>query len=496
MREKFKKWHLCQNIALLFAAVLCLPEILSAQESNVTVPYEDGVFKPLTSDVLSEGSNLVNYGSISLEGEKPIRLNSYSHFAGEFYWGVTIPILVTKTDVSALSAELLQMGEANYNNWYFTSVPFDVKVRDIVVDAESQWLIRIYDGRRRAALKTDTWRTLTADDEIKAGQGFILHWEKSSPIDISTISFKGEPSTGTLFAKDDVPVELESWPSELAHTDSWNLIGNPYPCLFNIKYIEHEGLLTIWNTDNKRYEVYSPADDDVIIAPFKSFFVQRTSDRPLVFHKEGRKIDRYGTSYPAPRIQSEFEASRKIYNFYLTRTGENEYSDRTRLVINENAKYGYDKQCDAPKFESLAENAAEIYTLQDGLKMAINERPSGNFEASIGVSLPEAGDYIINLDGTFEHACIIEDCQNGVRHNFKDGEFRFHSDAGEFKSRFTICFGEGAGIAASLIDTLFPIKTYSPEGIFLGEGTAQSLGLAPGVYIEKKGATTRKILNR
>lgn len=495
-RKQHNKFHVRLKTVLLFSVWIWLCSGVSAQNPDIIIPHEDNVIKTLTSADLPEGSNLKNYGCINIDGDSPIRLNSYSHLSGDGYYGVTVPTLVAHTDVSALSAELLQMGWANYNDWYFTSVPFNVKVRDVVVDTESQYLIRIYDGRRRAALKSDTWRTLTADDEIKAGQGFILHWEKDDPNIISTISFKGEPSTGTLFAKDDVLVELESYPSELRHTDSWNHIANPYPCYFNIKYIEHDGLLTFWNTDYKRYDVYSPIDDDVYIPAFRSFFVQKTSDSPVIFHKEGRRHNSNGTGYESPRQNPCLDYTRQVYNLYLTRAGRNDYFDRARVVINTNASDSYDKRRDAPKFESLIEGSAEIYVRQDGLKMAIDERPFGSGIAVVGVKIPESGDYIIELSGRFEEGCMIEDTKIGIFHDFRDGAYHFNSEAGDFGSRFRIHFDKSAGKAEIFPDKQEQVRTYSSEGLFMGNGRVEDLDLHDGVYIEKTGTATRKILKR
>ena len=63
------------------------------------------------------------------------------------------------------------------DQWTFFTVPFDVKVSDIrtYYEGATNWIIRKYDGKKRALGETtETWVKMNGDDILEAGEGYII----------------------------------------------------------------------------------------------------------------------------------------------------------------------------------------------------------------------------------------------------------------------------------------------------------------------------------
>ena len=94
-----------------------------------------------------------------------------------------------------------------------------------------------------------------------------------------------------------------------------------------------------------------------------------------------------------PAAQDEM---RYIYNVYMDGT---DYTDRTRVVVNEAAGAGYDLLCDAAKFMSSREDVPQLYVIgAEDSRYAIDERPLGTGVVRLGVHVGRAGSYTLRMD--------------------------------------------------------------------------------------------------
>ncbi len=332
------------------------------------------------------------------------------------------------------------------NRWQFVTFPFDVKVSDIVPTIDNtSWVIRGHNGAMRAAGKNDSvWVNLTADDVLEAGKGYIMHntnpsydnsWFNVSPL-------KSSVNRQLIFESGDRTIALEEHLSEFDHNRSWNLIGNPYPCFYDTRFMDFDAPFMVWNSYNQNYVAYNPADDAYILSPGEAFFVQRPFEQEAItFRKEGRQNHRYAREMevesPA-RAKAYGDQVRQIFNLRLQ---QDTLADRTRIVMNDAAQLNYEVNRDAAKFASAEPSVPQIFTLMGKTRYAINERPNDSGEVALGVYCGTDGEFTINIDKT--HGCnvMLEDRLTGklVELTAEEG-YTFTALAGEHLDRFVLHF--------------------------------------------------------
>ena len=318
---------------------------------------------------------------------------------------------------------------------------------------------------------------MTADSILHAGRGYIF--QTTIPSDqveerqkgyedynyhFNTFYFDALQNANKpkFFRSDDVEVTLEKTNSEFAHDRSWNFIGNPYPSYYDIHNLETTAPIIAWyytNSSNGQYRAYSPLDDDLLLYPGQAFFIQCPLDNDkIVFHREGRTNDtRYKESC---RVTRAADQSRQVYNLVLMGDGQDglngqdgrqpsaeafpasETLDRTRFVINEAASLDYEPGRDAAKFAPLGTEAAELYTVRDGVRYAIDERPLSDGTVRLGLKTSAPGTYTLALasvpaDSPAGSITLI-DRETGTETDLTANGYTFQAAAGTTEARFLI----------------------------------------------------------
>lgn len=340
------------------------------------------------------------------------------------------------------------------NQWNFISLPFDVNVSDIVYPDGTLWVIRKYNGANRAAMAGDTWQNMTNGQTLNAGEGYILHCtnedddNSSSRSNYICFTFKAVNNSkkNNIFTATDVEQSLNTYASEFAHNRSWNLIGNPFPSFYNSQDIEHEGVITVWNGNG--YTAYSLVDDDYYLRPNEAFFVQcPTNKASMKFNAEGRSHEYTSISGDynrarAARQMTKSDINRDLYNISLS---NREYTDKARIVLNENAKLDYELNCDASKFMSSNTSVPQLYIIEDGQRMAIDERPLSDGVIALGIYCGTTDDYTLALATTGNNGSIIlVDKETGIETDLIHNAYHFKATAGTYNERFTIKIGNNA----------------------------------------------------
>ena len=339
---------------------------------------------------------------------------------------------------------------AETNRWNFISFPFDVNVSEIQYPEGTLWVIRKYSGEERAKMTGNTWQNITNGMTLKAGEGYILHCtsENNDSYSSSDVEFTfkavDNSNKNKIFAYNDVVTSLSTYVSDLAHNRSWNLVGNPYPCFYDTRNIEHNGVITIWNGHG--YTAYSLLDDNYVLRPHEAFFVQCPTDATsMKFKAEGRQHTYDASSDPARVKVAKFTSpnSRQVFNLTLAGT---EYTDKVRVVINEAAKLDYEISCDASKFMSSNALVPQIYIIENGQKMAIDERPLSDGTISIGMYIGESGDYTIGMSTAIAEDIVLKDNATGKTTNLNNETYTFTASKGTIDNRFSIQIGNTTGI--------------------------------------------------
>lgn len=391
-----------------------------------------------------------------------------------------------------MRAENVTLNLYNYRGmWQFVTFPFDVKVSDIVPESENtSWVVRGHSGAMRAAGKNDSvWVNLKADDVLEAGKGYIMHCYNP---DNDLVKFRISPLTTTvnrqlLFASDNRTLPLEENLSEFEHNRSWNLIGNPYPSFYDTRFMEFDAPFMVWNSCAQNYYAYNPADDAYILSPGEALFVQRPVDqKDITFLKDGRQINQYARTLldetTQARVRGKEGVQRSVFN--LTLSGENT-SDRTRVVLNDEASMTYEMNKDAAKFASTVPTVAQIYSWNGESRYAINERPTGSGIVNLGVHCGTKGTYTIALANAVDGQVILEDKLMNISTEITaDKGYSFEAEAGDDDSRFVLHITRGigggddtTGINGITTETGEKQEVYSLDGIKMNAAKK-------GVYIQ------------
>lgn len=410
-----------------------------------------------------------NYSSGNLKVHTAGKLNAnkfsmyYSPYAKYCYderqihnWGSSTQYeattLIVNGEMRAESTEIIMMNRNN--QWQFVSFPFDVKMSDIVAQNDStQWVIREYSGANRAeGLMDETWLNLDSTAVLKAGKGYIMHcFSTHEPVLFSVRPDITSVTRQNIFMSEDIAMPLEKHESEFAHNMSWNLIGNPYPAFFDFNFTDFNAPITVWNSYNQNYVAMVPGDDNFILSPGESFFVQCPVDKDsITFSAEGRQKD-LTIRDEVVQSRNAKAAQRSLLNLSIEGEGT---ADRTRVVINEEAKMDYEMHCDASKFGAMDEKSVLLYTIQGNMHMAINERPLASGRVMMGVSIGETGDYTLTAQVPEGMTVTLEDRATGKRVLLDGGQaYDFHATKGDYNNRFTLHISAAGETAIEKVET-------------------------------------------
>ena len=457
------------------------------QDRNGSTNYYCGMLDYNGSSTLSMG----NYVQIHNLG-KANSSDPYHYSAHHTALVANGPILADKVST------LLYTNSNTY--WYFISLPYDVKVSDIIYPDGIQFVIRKYSGLNRAQSHSNTWLNLTIDSIMHAYEGYIFKCNRN---DFASFTFPAmdNANKNRVFEKNDVVMPLNEYLSEFDHNRSWNLIGNPYPCYYDTRFMDFTAPITVWNRYDSRYDAYSPIDDSFILTPAQAFFVQRPVDKAnITFNKEGRQ--KTSTAQSLNMAGKRIASNRQLYNVLLT-SGDNE--DHTRFVFNDAASCSYELDKDASKLIAGDNTSMLVYTVEDGVRYAINERDYADGKIHLGFYAPEDGNYRLSLETNSTESVTLVDHESESQTSLS-GEYSFRAKAGYNDTRFTLVFGQSGimelnndniliDVSNGFVSANVRCKVYTIDGRMVGTCDAEnSINLDKGIYVICGNNVTRKII--
>lgn len=395
--------------------------------------------------------------------------------------------------------------EVSTGGWHFLSFPYDVKISDI--STMGNWVIRRYVGAARAnGDYSNTWVTVPYEETLNAGEGYI--WTTTNGK--FRIPAVDNENKNNLFANSTQYVPLREFASTTIADNSWNLVGNPFPCYYDTRFLEYTAPITVRNGNS--YSAYSPVDDSYILMPLEAFFVQKPSNvESIGFTTDGRQTNNsVRTLDTAAKSRTANTTERKVFNINIEGAG---HSDRTRFVINESASSAYEMECDAAKFMSDDTSVPQIFTVENADRLAINERPMGNGEIALGAYFGTAGTYTLSLDTKCNHTVILVDNITGEETVLTDGDYTFEAEQGMFNDRFTIRLwddivngvdetvsGNNVTVSAAsdgivVMNATEDVYVYNTAGSLMDVKSGDSVffSLPQGMYVVKVGNESYKI---
>ncbi len=227
----------------------------------------------------------------------------------------------------------------------------------------------------------------------------------------------------------------------------WNLFGSPYLCAMNysdmeygrvIYQCEENGSYKAINTYNSNTgnstDGYIPAMDAV----FTQTATLENSESVIVNHSEAKAT----TAYQATRALdiAITQSSR------TSRAGNGTPVDdqlQLNAVPAQEAKSDFDMGSDGVKW--MTSQNAQIYASRNGGRYSLLSAISIDAEQSIGVSLPETGEYTISIpedcDASEYETVWLKDKETGKAVDLKEGCYLFNAtQTGEMNNRFNISF--------------------------------------------------------
>lgn len=447
-------------------------------------------------EVTVEGSGTLSAGVVEIDASLKSRGVSYD----------SRPTLINHADKMRTDALLVKM-DLEKNNWHFITLPYDVTVDDIYGTPGTYFVIRSYDGAARAEGGTANWVDLKAGDVMEAGKGYIISATNvsTSGSQPATVVFPSRNTTtkNNIFRTNSAIVPLDEYTSEFAHNRSWNLVGNPYPAYYRLSELmdDFTAPITIWRGSS--YQAYSPVDDDLILRPYESFFVQRPLDKEnITFGEAGRchfteiNHDEVNTGYRAPAMGAASE--RNVFNFSLA-DSEGKFTDRTRVVFNADAKAGYESDRDAVKFfnEFSNDGDAQVFVNAEGLLLDICERPEGSRSAVLGVR--GTGEFTLSMAGRNIEGwrVTLTDRETGLTADITDTPYVFTSEESN-DARFELTFSKIATGVAEIFGALDPateITVSSIDGTVVYRGAAGGFTLPEsGIFIVRANGESMKVM--
>ena len=262
----------------------------------------------------------------------------------------------------------------------------------------------------------------------------------------------------------------------------WNLFGSPYLCAMNYSDMEY-GRVIYQCEENGSYKAINTDDGsttDGYIPAMDAVFTQTAtldnSESVIVGHSEARTT----TAYQATRALNIAITQ----NSRTSRVGNGTPVDdqlQLNAVPAQEAKSDFDLGSDGVKW--INSQNAQIYANRNGGRYSLLSAVSIEAEQSIGVSLPETGEYSISIpedcDASEYETVWLKDKETGKAVDLKEGSYLFNAtQAGEMNSRFSISFNRMTTDMKSVI-------TVSTDG----RGIIRVKGLKPADFIRVYGTT-------
>lgn len=227
----------------------------------------------------------------------------------------------------------------------------------------------------------------------------------------------------------------------------WNLFGSPYLCAMNYSDMEY-GRVIYQCEENGSYKAINTYDlttgvsTDGYIPAMDAVFTQTAtldnSESVIVEHSEARAT----TAYQATRA----------LDIAITQNNRNSRAGNSAPVDDQlqlntvpayEAKSDFDMGSDGVKW--MTNQNAQIYAIRNGGRYSLLSAVSIEAEQSIGVSLPETGEYSISIpedcDASEYETVWLKDKETGKAVDLKDGCYPFYAaQTGEMNNRFNISF--------------------------------------------------------
>ena len=370
-------------------------------------------------------------GSLTIGGDAPMSVGVLNIYESEGN-----PSRLVNESPDLVVDEINVTFSVSANSWYYITPMVDVDLRDVGLSSTTNYVFRYYDGATRAEIGAGTsWKNVN-DLKLKAGTGYIFQCNKAG---LLSFPVKAEQHN-QLLMKNAVTLPLVAHPSDNSANKGWNYLGNPYPCYYDIYYMDFTAPITVWT--GSTYKAYSITDDNFVLRPMQGFFVQKPDavDK-IVLQPSGCQVESTSNrSVAMAASRAKVGAERNVFNVDIS---IDTLVDMTRVVLNENAALYYEMECDAAKFMSTEEYMPQIFTIDaEGNYLAINERPVDDCAVALGLYIPDSErTYTLSASRADKDIYLFDNAVGKVVANLAEDAYEIYPDVeGYIPDRYVLKF--------------------------------------------------------
>lgn len=426
--------------------------------SNARIPNSPDIYLGYGSALIVNGNNPQAFGNYKQRMDKDDTYTSS---------------LISRCNAMTSAASTIQYyfdATSGSGYWHYVCMPFDVKRSEITPLNEGRAIaVRYYDSESRATNgASGNWKDVPADSVLHMGKGYIFRINTSGYVELPAT----EETHNAIFRSEAVSTPLVEYAAVESANAGWNLVGNPYPCYYDIYHMDFAAPITVWDIKNRTYNAYSAADDEFVLMPSQAFFVQKPSlVDAITFQPAGRQINKTidHSALAMRRAARSKQVQRKLVDVALTCADR---TDRTRVVVNANASDDFCADNDAVKMMAY-EGTPQIYTIAGADQLAVNEGAHRDGSVALGMYLPADDAYTIAVDRDELGVKLLD---YGVE---VEMPYTFSAAEGYMDDRFTLTFeAPTTGINTVATDADADNAIYTIDGRRVNS-TAQK-----GIYIQ------------
>ena len=426
--------------------------------SNARIPNSPDIYLGSGSSLIVNGNNAQAFGNYKQRMDKDDTYTSS---------------LISRCNAMTSAASTIEYyfdATSGSGYWHYVCMPFDVKRSEITPLNEGRAIaVRYYDSESRATNgASGNWKDVPADSVLHMGKGYIFRINSSGFVELPAT----EETHNAIFRSEAVTTPLVQYPAVESANAGWNFVGNPYPCYYDIYYMDFAAPITVWSISNRTYSAYSAADDEFVLMPSQAFFVQKPElVDAITFQPAGRQINKTidHSALAMRRAARSKQVQRKLIDVALTCADR---TDRTRVVVNANASDDFCADNDAVKMMAY-EGTPQIYTIAGADQLAVNEGAHLGGSVALGMYLPADDAYTIAVDRDELSVKLLD---YGVE---VEMPYTFSAAEGYMDDRFTLTFeAPTTGINTVATDADADNAIYTIDGRRVNS-TAQK-----GIYIQ------------
>lgn len=391
------------------------------------------------------------------------------------------------------------------NAWYDFSLPYNCKVSDIVRTNGktlgtygTDWLIKYYDGQKRANTGTPNgatptnWAAVPADGILEAGVGYIValggthNANPNYKVRFVLPNRSTQPYVESVNDNRTKGVKGYTGPKaeELPCHKGWNYLGNPYVSRFDGNLQDpvwqdaytglllngfYTDLLTGNSYDVIEYpDLYVAVDmgeggatnwvqtkaSEALLSPFRAFMIQAVSDGDVDFNKNARNLPQG----QAPSVRSVNTERETISAVRLNIDHDTYGTGSTDIMLHSLYTDKYDLGYDMVRMFN-SRPAAQPFTLNSTadylLYNAANRDLAETSDIPVGIRTLAAGTYTFSLaplTGTDRYAAIylIDRDENDLKIDLLQGNYTTMLARETNTSRFALRFEKGAQLPTDI----------------------------------------------